>query len=157
MPFASTLHGAVFDVVTMCRSNSSGYGLRQPASRPQAEKRTGPEASPAGEETRQAEPRILCRECLHPITRDQERISVDGAHHHTFANPYGIVFEIDCFKHAPGCTPAGPASAEFSWFSGWTWRVALCTACLTHLGWMFQSPGGESFHGLIVDRLIEPV
>ena len=115
-----------------------------------------PGASSAGEETRKAEPQILCRQCLNPITRDQERISVAGAHRHTFANPHGLVFEIACFNRAPGCARAGPASAEFSWFSGCTWQVALCAACRVHLGWAFHSPGGESFHGLIIDRLIEP-
>jgi hypothetical protein len=133
------------------------HGLRQPILNPQAQAPPGPDASTAGEEARKAEPQILCRECLHPITRDQERIGVDGAHRHTFANPQGIVFEIGCFKQAPGCAYAGAASAEFSWFSGCTWRVALCFGCLTHLGWVFLEPGGESFHGLIIDRLIEPV
>jgi hypothetical protein len=28
--------------------------------------------------------------------------------------------------------------------------------CLTHLGWIFSSTGGDIFHGLILDRLIEP-
>ncbi|MFO7708509.1 MAG: cereblon family protein [Desulfobacterales bacterium] len=131
-------------------------GLRQPGLRPQAEKQPGPGASAAGEEIRQAEPWIHCRECLHPVTRDQERISVAGAHRHTFANPHGIVFEIACFKQAPGCAHAGPASAEFSWFAGCTWRVALCGACLGHLGWVFHASAGGSFYGLILDRLIEP-
>ena len=142
--------------VFVCRGDNGLRGLRQPASRPQAEKQPVPEASSAGEETRKAEPQILCRRCLHAVTRDRERISVDGAHRHTFATPHGVVFEIACFNRAPGCAPVGPASAEFSWFSGCTWRVALCVACLTHLGWVFRSPGGGSFCGLILDRLIEP-
>jgi hypothetical protein len=28
--------------------------------------------------------------------------------------------------------------------------------CLTHLGWIFSSRVGSIFHGLILDRLIEP-
>jgi hypothetical protein len=28
--------------------------------------------------------------------------------------------------------------------------------CLTHLGWMFVSGSGDVFHGLILDRLLEP-
>jgi hypothetical protein len=28
--------------------------------------------------------------------------------------------------------------------------------CLTHLGWMFSRMGSDIFHGLILDRLIEP-
>ncbi|MDJ0720412.1 MAG: hypothetical protein QNJ04_02210, partial [Desulfobacterales bacterium] len=54
-----------------------------------------PNASP--EEDTQAARRVLCRECLHPVTRERERIEVQGAHQHTFANPSGIVFTIGCF------------------------------------------------------------
>lgn len=140
----------------VCRGDDSMRGLRQPVSRPQAEKQPVPDPASVGEETRQAEPWILCRECLHPVTWDRERISVAGAHCHNFANPHGIVFEIACFNRAPGCARVGPSSAEFSWFSGCTWQVGVCVACMAHLGWGFQSPGGRSFYGLILDRLIEP-
>ncbi len=131
------------------------FELRQPTPRSLADRPPTPRETPSEKEAAAAEPLILCRECLHPVTRDPERISVDGVHRHTFANPHGIVFEIGCFRHAPGCVYAGPASGEFSWFAGYTWRVALCAACLIHLGWMFRSTGGDHFHGLILERLIE--
>jgi len=99
---------------------------------------------------------ILCRQCRQPITRPAERIDVQGAHRHTFANPHGLVFEIGCFKDAVGCGYAGTATDEFTWFAGYRWRVCFCAACLTHLGWIFSSAGGSAFHGLILDRLIEP-
>ena len=108
------------------------------------------------EKSPEADPYILCRGCLYPITRAKERIAVNGAHRHTFANPHGIVFEIGCFKKASGCAAVGPASAEFTWFAGYRWRAGLCLACLTHLGWVFSAAGGDGFHGLILDRLIEP-
>jgi len=72
----------------------------------------------------------------------------------SFANPHGIVFEIGCFTAVKGCGYVGPPSDEFSWFAGYDWRVAVCFMCLTHLGWFFSSAGKESFHGLILDRLI---
>jgi hypothetical protein len=97
---------------------------------------------------------ILCRQCLHVITSPTERIPVEGSHEHTFANPHGIVFEIGCFGSVTGCGYAGPFSNEFSWFKGFSWRVAVCIRCLTHLGWLFSSTGYESFHGLILDRLV---
>jgi hypothetical protein len=81
---------------------------------------------------------------------------VQGAHHHTFANPHGIVYEIGCFKSAQGCGYAGPPSTEFTWFSGYAWRVSFCTMCLTHLGWVFIAGSGDSFHGFILERLIQP-
>jgi hypothetical protein len=99
---------------------------------------------------------ILCRQCRQAITRPDDRITVQGAHRHTFANPHGIVFEIGCFQNVQGCGYAGAASDEFTWFAGYSWRVCFCRMCLTHLGWGFSSRGGHVFHGLILDRLIEP-
>jgi hypothetical protein len=99
---------------------------------------------------------IRCRRCLKTITLPPERISVQGAHRHTFANPQGLVFEIGCFRSAAGCAGAGRTTDEFSWFPGFKWQIALCAGCLAHLGWRYVSPGGESFHGLILDRLMEP-
>jgi hypothetical protein len=107
-------------------------------------------AQPAG-------PRILCRSCLYVITRPADRIQVDGLHHHTFANPYGLVYEISCFRNAEGSVTVGPDTEEFTWFAGHRWRVCLCGACRVHLGWRFASISGDTFYGLIFDRLIEPL
>jgi hypothetical protein len=97
---------------------------------------------------------IFCRQCGNIITSPEERIVVQGSHRHTFANPHGIVFEIGCFRTVKGCSHAGPASTDFSWFSGFSWRIAVCFQCLTHLGWLFASPDQGQFHGLILDHLI---
>ena len=101
-------------------------------------------------------PALLCRQCLAFIARPEDRIAVDGAHHHTFANPHGIVFEIGCFQQAPGCAAAGAPTDEFTWFAGHRWQVAVCGACLTHLGWRFTGINtGGGFFGLILDQLVE--
>lgn len=97
---------------------------------------------------------IVCRRCLTHITEEDQRISVDGAHRHTFANPHGHVFDIGCFKSAAGCLGRGPASDEFAWFPGYSWRIVICSGCMAHLGWMFQSQGGDRFLGLIMDGLV---
>ena len=99
---------------------------------------------------------IFCRQCRQVITKPDERISRQGAHRHTFANPHGLVFEIGCFRNIQGCGYAGEQTDEFTWFPGYHWRVCFCGMCLTHLGWVFNSKAGDIFHGLIVDRLIEP-
>ena len=108
------------------------------------------------EEEPEEEHNILCRQCQQAITRPADRITVQGSHRHTFANPHGIVFEIGCFKTVKGCGYAGGLTDEFTWFSGYSWRVSFCSLCLTHLGWMFVSGSGDVFHGLILDRLIQP-
>ena len=100
------------------------------------------------------EAHLVCAQCLHIITNPANRVSVDGTHLHTFANPHGIVFEIGCFGAAPGCGTAGPATDDFSWFKGYEWKIAFCRRCLSHLGWQFIS-GSGFFYGLIIDRLVE--
>jgi len=104
------------------------------------------------EELYKDEPAILCRACSHTITTGDQQIEVAGSHRHTFFNPVGIVYELGCFARAPGCSLAGEASAEFSWFAGYVWRIALCGKCGIHLGWRFQS-AEMSFYGLILSHL----
>jgi hypothetical protein len=98
---------------------------------------------------------ILCRQCHWVITSPTERIEVQGSHQHTFANPAGIIYQIGCFRSANGCGHVGSAKEEWSWFKGFSWRIAVCGKCLEHLGWRFESSGNESFHGLILNRLLQ--
>jgi len=99
------------------------------------------------------EKRLFCAACRHPITHQDERIIVQGGHEHTFTNPQGMTYHIGCFREAVGCAAAGEATTEYSWFSGYAWRIAYCAHCHVHLGWRFQSDT-DYFHGLIVNRLI---
>ncbi len=112
-------------------------------------------ASPATGRERAEAPvdAVVCRRCLHEITSTAEAREINGTHTHTFANPEGIVFEIGCYGDAWGCGYVGSASAEFTWFSGYVWRIAVCVNCHTHLGWRFSSSGANSFHGLITHRI----
>lgn len=97
---------------------------------------------------------LFCKKCRKSITSIDERISVDGAHQHTFANPHGILFEIGCFKTAIGCGYSGIPTDDFSWFKGYRWRIAVCGNCLVHMGWLFIAPENDCFfNGLILDRL----
>ena len=64
----------------------------------------------------------------------------------------GLVFEIACYREAPGTRGAGLSSSEWSWFPGYRWRATLCDACFIHLGWSFRREADE-FFGLIADRI----
>lgn len=121
----------------------------------------GPEADRgAREETEEQEgtneePFLHCRRCLNPITPEAARITVNGAHQHAFANPHGLVFDIGCFQIAEGCSSVGIPTDEFTWFSGYRWRVALCRGCMLHMGWQFNTSSGSGrFFGLILDHLV---
>ncbi len=98
---------------------------------------------------------LLCKFCKHKITHRGAAIDVNGSHKHVFANPGGFVFEIGCFRMAPGCVNHGPPTSEFTWFSGFNWRFSLCSKCHSHLGWHYLSNDAASFFGLIMDNLIE--
>ncbi len=125
-------------------------GKETPPGRHSGKPSTEPENDPQAED----QSGIFCRQCRHIVTFPSERRMVNGAHLHTFANPHGIIFEIGCYHNAVGCGYVGPASTEFTWFSGYSWRVALCNRCLAHLGWRFFGADGHTFHGLITSRLI---
>ena len=132
------------------------FFLRIPADKPGVEDDIAILEKEAEERSPEEEEYILCRQCHQAITKPADRIVMQGVHRHTFANPHGIVFEIGCFRSVTGCGYAGAASDDFSWFAGYSWRVCFCALCLTHLGWMFSRMGSDIFHGLILDRLIEP-
>ena len=130
--------------------------FRVPADKPDPDGEIVAVEEEDAEQSPEEEPYIVCRQCRQAITRPRERISIQGSHQHTFANPHGIVFEIGCFKDVTGCGYAGEATDEFSWFAGYRWRICFCSMCLTHLGWIFSSDSGDIFHALILDRIIQP-
>ncbi len=101
----------------------------------------------------QSEKGVICRGCSHIITSETSAVEIDGGHNHTFFNPAGVIYEIRCFSKAQGCLLNGPSSSEFTWFRGFTWRVALCGSCSIHLGWFFSS-GSSWFFGLIGNKLL---
>lgn len=121
--------------------------------------RTGEKRAPsesAEEQETEGERYIRCRRCRQEIAKPSDRVTKDGAHRHTFANPHGIVYEIGCFREVRQCGFAGRSSSEFTWFAGYSWRILFCGVCLSHLGWVFESPGRSSFYGLIVSQIEEP-
>jgi hypothetical protein len=96
---------------------------------------------------------LYCKGCQTKITNENQIIVMGGKNQQTFFNPTGMVFQISCFKEAPGCQTVGLPSSDFSWFSGYKWQIAHCHHCLTHLGWFFTHPQNPPFFGLILARL----
>lgn len=104
--------------------------------------------------TQRQERHLYCAQCGRTITREDQRIPMQGGHEHVFSNPHGFTFHIGCFATAPGCGQIGPLVAEWSWFQGYRWQVALCLGCGVHLGWRYRRYDGEAFHGLILKQLV---
>lgn len=101
---------------------------------------------------RDAERVYRCAACAHEITRGCWEMAVEGAHERAFFNPAGRVFRVLCFKEAPGAAGVDPATAEFTWFRGCAWRLAVCRGCATHLGWRYET-ADSVFFGLIKPAL----
>ncbi len=129
--------------------------FKVPADRFNNKPMNGMQDKSAQEKRTEEKKNILCRHCFQIITSPEEMIEMNGAHQHTFVNPHGIAFTIGCYKTASGCGSTGPPADEFSWFKSFSWRIGICSKCLTHLGWQFLSKN-DIFFGLILDRLIIP-
>jgi len=100
------------------------------------------------------EEKLYCAQCGCLVTTGRWRISVNGDHEHTVFNPAGMLFEILCFKEAPGCRGVGRQTGEFSWFAGYLWKVGLCRFCGIQLGWLFTGGGSPRvFFAMIRQRL----
>ncbi len=137
-------HGENFSLWELKRSSSINVGLIniKPALDPEEKSKRGHF--------------IICRLCSAAITLPKNIIEVNGKHRHTFTNPAGNVFTIGCFSIADGCMSYGEPTAEYTWFSGFNWCYALCSACYSHLGWHYESID-NGFYGLILDKLIENI
>ncbi len=108
----------------------------------------------AGELSEEEEEKLYCVQCGNLVTMGRWRISVNGDHQHTVFNPAGMLFEVLCFKEAPGVRAFGPRSGEFTWFPGTIWQVALCRSCRLQLGWQYTGAARPPvFFGLILPRL----
>jgi hypothetical protein len=97
---------------------------------------------------------IICSVCSNHITDKSEKIKINESDNHTFVNPHGFVYNVECYKNAPGCMPIGELTDTFTWFKGYAWQISVCSKCLTHLGWKYQA-GESGFYGLIKDLIIE--
>lgn len=120
---------------------------RPPAERPPA-RASDAEAPGAGPDAV-----LRCRACGRAIARRAHAIAVQGAHEHVLVNPHGHDFRVGLFAQAPGGRAVGPASAFYSWFPGYAWRVLVCGGCEVHLGWSYGAPA--AFFGLVLDHLSE--
>lgn len=92
---------------------------------------------------------ILCRACGHELAHGTDihfvpsRLALSSRNDtlgegrrvtiQLFENPHGHQFEVITFRKAD-VTQHWPADKHFSWFPGFSWTVATCPRCKTHLG-----------------------
>ncbi|XP_066500910.1 uncharacterized protein si:ch211-51h9.7 [Hoplias malabaricus] len=96
---------------------------------------------------------LLCRYCGHEVALDEHihflpspfalslrNDTVTGTRKTTaqlFENPQGFQFAVITLKQAD-VLKHWPAEKHSTWFPGFSWMLATCPRCKTHLGWAFQ-------------------
>ena len=110
-----------------------------------------PDANTERDSDTREDDELYCSNCSKLITRGRWRIERNDDHEHAVFNPAGQIFEIACFKEAPGVGVIGQPSNEFTWFKGYHWQIGFCLNCNSHLGWQYS--GAEIFFGLIKSKL----
>ena len=115
----------------------------------QAEKSTSTDVE--NDETAEENKKLYCTFCKTHVTDVAAGISINGQHTHTFSNPAGYAYTINCYESAPGCLNIGEGTHQFTWFKGYEWQIAICHACKEQLGWFFSN--GQQFYALIADHI----
>ena len=102
---------------------------------------------------------FVCRRCETEISSRRHLFAMRAACYvQVFPNPYGHMKVIYTLRDARGVQVAGGPTDEFTWFHGYTWRIAYCAACSNHLGWFFEAIDESEppvFYGLLKDELVE--
>ena len=98
------------------------------------------------------EKRLLCMHCRQFITHESDSVVINGQHIHTCMNPGGYEYTFGCYLQAPGCLAVGGATFDHTWFANYNWRIAICSGCHEHMGWLFSNE--EHFFALIQEKLV---
>lgn len=93
---------------------------------------------------------LSCSSCEAPLSTLASLVAIsdEGASGGRYVNPAGQVHDLltvaDVVPNAVALE--GEPSAEFSWFPGFAWTVAVCVRCRQHLGWQFtaETRGGDA-------------
>lgn len=84
--------------------------------------------------------RIRCKNCKNVVARRSDMVvmSSDGPLG-MYVNKYGYVHETLTIAKARGLILQGRPETLHSWFPGYSWTIADCSFCETHMGWLFKA------------------
>ncbi|CAM6024635.1 unnamed protein product [Sphagnum balticum] len=103
---------------------------------------------------------LRCKCCFSIIARRSDMLvmSSDGPIT-AYVNAHGYVHETLTLARARGLILAGQPQTANSWFPGYAWTLAECTACAEHMGWRFKAVAKETrpraFWGIRRSQLAE--
>ncbi|KAH9570350.1 hypothetical protein CY35_02G035200 [Sphagnum magellanicum] len=103
---------------------------------------------------------LRCKCCFAIIARRSDMLvmSSDGPIS-AYVNEHGYVHETLTLSRARGLILAGQPQTANSWFPGYAWILAECTACAEHMGWRFTAVAKETrpkaFWGIRRSQLAE--
>ncbi|BFZ12377.1 hypothetical protein BsWGS_15416 [Bradybaena similaris] len=121
---------------------------------------------------------LLCRKCGFEIAKAEDLVSIAseaalrqrndtfGSNHtvliQLFRNPQDIYFEVITCLHS-AVEKSHERYITDSWFPGYSWSIAKCPHCSSHVGWSFHAVNEAaeghkskvlSFVGLILDKIM---
>lgn len=101
---------------------------------------------------------FACSNCNAMISTSDQLVKIGGTSRHRFVNPAGVNCEFLTLRSCHGVIADGPATEEYSWFSGYRWRLAFCLQCFQHLGWHYEAIRAwnrpVAFWGVLLDHLV---
>lgn len=80
-----------------------------------------------------------CAQCGERLAHESWVLSSAASGPLVFANPHGRFFELLLVSHVLSGIFDRHATSEFTWFSGYAWRIGTCARCGTHIGWHFEA------------------
>ncbi|KAL7470864.1 hypothetical protein ACHAXS_011146 [Conticribra weissflogii] len=90
---------------------------------------------------------LRCKHCGASISPIRNVFTVGGAEGTTgaYVNEHGVVHQTVTLRSVDNrsvvCT--GRPETKDSWFPGYSWDIAYCSICYSHLGWQFRSVKGK--------------
>lgn len=84
--------------------------------------------------------RIRCKSCKNVVARQSDMLvmSSDGPLG-VYVNNGGYVHETLTLAKVRGLILKGQPETMHSWFPGYSWTIADCNACESHMGWLFKA------------------
>ena len=84
---------------------------------------------------------LRCAYCNAKVGRVSDIFTVDGADgaNGAYVNPHGVIHQTWTVRQVcdNSVFTVGDAEIQDSWFHGYSWTIAHCANCFSHIGWKF--------------------